>query len=248
MGPENPGTVMGRQLPPGEFPPALQDGDELFELEDSFDLDHFQVVRREFFAHLREPAVTFNNCKFYVNTACLLKFPEVEYVQVLVNQGTKVLALRPCREEDRDSFQWCSTSRGKRRPRQTTGRLFFAKMASLMGWDTGHRYKVLGKVVYSKGEYLIAFDLTATEVYQRTSLEGETPRTSRTPVFPAEWQNQFGMPLEEHKQSLQINIFEGYAVFAIKDTGAASSEALSPDGGPHALPGVLPDQEGSKNG
>ena len=35
--------------------------DELFELGEDFDFDGFQVVRREFFAHLREPSVTFNN-------------------------------------------------------------------------------------------------------------------------------------------------------------------------------------------
>ena len=35
---------------------------------------------------------------------------------------------------------------------------------------------------------------------------------SRTPVFPAEWQDQFGVPFEEHRKSLQINIFDNYAV------------------------------------
>ena len=43
--------------------PVLADGDEILELED-FNFDDFQVVRREFFAHLREPSVTFNECKF----------------------------------------------------------------------------------------------------------------------------------------------------------------------------------------
>ena len=36
--------------------------DEIIELGESFDFNGFQVVRREFFAHLREPSVTFNNC------------------------------------------------------------------------------------------------------------------------------------------------------------------------------------------
>ena len=44
--------------------------DEILELGDDFDFDGFQVVRREFFAHTTEPAVSFNNCKFYVNSAC----------------------------------------------------------------------------------------------------------------------------------------------------------------------------------
>ena len=197
--------------------PVLGKNDELLEMGASFDFDGFQVVRREFFAHLNEPSISFNNYKFYVNTACLTKFPETEYVQVLVNRNTKILALRPCGEGERDSFLWCNNSKGKRKPKQTTCRLFFAKIVSLMNWNPDHRYKLTGKLVQANGEYLIAFDLTATEVYQRTFVEGAKPKTSRTPVFPSEWQEQFGLPFKEHRQSMQINIFEGYAIYAIKE-------------------------------
>ena len=65
--------------------PAMDDMEELLEMGADFRLEDFQVVRREFFAHLREPAVTFNNRKFYVNSACLSKFPNTEYVQALIN-------------------------------------------------------------------------------------------------------------------------------------------------------------------
>ena len=197
--------------------PVLGKNDELLEMGASFDFDGFQVVRREFFAHLNEPSISFNNYKLYVNTACLTKFPDTEYVQVLVNRNTKILALRPCGEGERDSFLWCNNSKGKRKPKQTTCRLFFAKIVSLMNWNPDHRYKLTGKLVQANGEYLIAFDLTATEVYQRTFVEGAKPKTSRTPVFPSEWQEQFGLPFKEHRQSMQINIFEGYAIYAIKE-------------------------------
>lgn len=48
--------------------------------------------------------------------------------------------------------------------------------------------------------------------------EGAKPKTSRTPVFPAGWQDQFGLPYKEHQQSMQINIFDGYAIYSIKDS------------------------------
>ena len=51
--------------------PSLNTNDEVVDMGADFDFEGFQVVRREFFAHLREPAVTFNNYKFYVNCACL---------------------------------------------------------------------------------------------------------------------------------------------------------------------------------
>lgn len=90
--------------------PVLGENDELWELGENFNFDEFQVVRREFFAHLQEPSVSFNNCKFYVNAACLSKFPNSGFAQVLVNREKKILALRPCSEGSRDSFMWCTQS------------------------------------------------------------------------------------------------------------------------------------------
>lgn len=198
--------------------PLLARDEELLDATQDFDFDQFQVVRREFFSHLREPSITFNNYKFTVNSACLARFPDAEHVQILINRQKKILALRPCSEGDRDSFQWCTNSKGRRKARLITCKLFFAKIVDLMGWEPEHRYKLLGKLVHANGQYLLAFDLTSTEVYRRIESEDAKPKTSRTPQYPLEWQNQFGLPVNEHRQSLQVNIFDNYAVFAVRDT------------------------------
>ncbi len=197
------------------------DGD-VIELGGEFDYEGYQVVRREFFAHTNEPSITFNNFKVYVNAACLSRFPSVDYVQVLVNSDSRILAIRPCSEEERDAFSWRVPGSSRRKPRQITCRLFFAKVFSLMNWNTDYRYKLLGKVIHANDEYLIAFDLSATEVYQRVFKDGERPKTSRTPVFPEWWQNQFGLPFKEHRNSMQVNIFEGYAIYGIKENGVTT--------------------------
>lgn len=223
----SPSATSGSGESVADTSPALQEGDEVVVLGEDFDFEGFQVVRREFFAHLREPSCTFNNCKFSVNNACLVKFPNSDYAQVLVNREKKILALRPCAEGARDSFMWCSMQKGKRKPKAITCKLFYAKIVSLMGWNPNYRYKLLGKVIQANDEYLLAFDLTATEVYQKTIVEGEKPKFSRKPVFPAEWQDQFGLPFSEHKQSLQINIFDNYAIFAVKESGELESSETS---------------------
>ena len=128
--------------------------------DDSFSYDGYQVVRGEFFAHIYEPSFTFNNYKVSVNTACIKKLPDVEYVQILVNPIEKKLAVRPCREEEKDSFRWCSS--GKK----------------------------------------------------------------RSPSYPEEWKNQFGIPVEEHQKSMQVNIFEGYAVFDIQEKKKATDKSI----------------------
>ncbi len=209
--------VSAPEIRTGADTPALEKGDEIIDMGENFDFEGFQVVRREFFAHLSEPAVTFVNCKFYVNSACLKKFPDSDYVQVLVNRETRIMALRPCSESARDSFAWCA-AKGKRKPKQTTCRLFFAKIVSMMEWNPDYRYKLLGKLIHANGEYMIAFDLNAAEVYQTAAVDRAKPRSSRTPVFPSEWKDQFGLPYKEHRQSMQINIFDGYAIYSIKDS------------------------------
>jgi hypothetical protein len=185
--------------------------------DDAFSYDGYQVVRGEFFAHVYEPSITFNNRKVSLNTACLNRLPDVDYVQILVNPKDMKLAVRPSSEDEKDSFLWCTTKSTKRKPKQISCRMFFAKVVQLMEWNPDYRYKLLGKLIRSGDEYLFIFDLMATEIYQRILRDGEKPKTSRTPVFPAEWQNQFGLSVEEHRRLLQVNIFDGYTVFGIKD-------------------------------
>ena len=206
--------------------PVLGKNDEVLDMGDNFSLDEFQVVRREFFAHLAEPSITFNSFKFYVNKACLNKFPYAEFVQVLVNKESKMLVLKPCQESARDSLQWCRISKGKREPKQTTCKMLCMKVANLMGWDLQHRYKLLGKLIHANGEYLLAFDLTSTEIYQRSTEEGSSS-ISRIASYSEDWKDQFGMPFYEHQKSMKISTFDGYAVYAIKEGGAKSVKQIS---------------------
>lgn len=207
--------------------------DEIEEVADSI-FNGFQIVRSEFFSQLREPAITFSQGKIGVNSACLKKLPNVDYAQILVNREKRMLAIRPCKESDIFSFQWCSyrVKDGKRQPRQVTGKMFFLKICTLMGWNLDYRYKILGKLVHANNEYLFVFNLEAAQTFVREEAdEGKKPKMSRTPLFPKEWQNQFGIPFEEHQKALQINMFQGFAVYSIKDNSAAApvQQNISPE-------------------
>jgi len=192
-----------------------------------FSYDGYQVVRGEFFAHLREPSITFNNNRISLNTACLKRLPDVEYVQILVHPHEKKLAVRPCNENEKDSFIWCAKS-VNRRPKYISCPVFFAKIMDLMGWNPDYRYKLLGKLIHSGDDYLFIFDLTATEVYQCILTEGGKLKSSRTPVFPADWRNQFGLPVDEHRKQLQVNIFKGYTIFSVQ-SGTSDKKSAAPE-------------------
>ena len=240
---DNANGINKTDLPQEEHPASLSANDPVDSSSDDpdeVDLRGFQVVRREFFAHVREPSIIFNDGKVGVNTACVRKLPDVEYVQFLIHREKKLLAIKPCDELDLYSFQWGSTKDGKRFPRQVTGRLFYMKICDLMGWIPQYRYKILGKLSKSNGEYIFVFDLQATETYERAMTSEGKKKNSRVPVFPASWKDQFGIPFEEHQKALQVNMFDGYALFSLSDKenksekGAESSTEnrdLNGDGG-----------------
>ena len=47
---------------------TIEQAGDVIRLDHPFDYEGYQVVRQEFFAHVNEPAVTFNNYKFYGKT------------------------------------------------------------------------------------------------------------------------------------------------------------------------------------
>lgn len=177
-------------------------------------LENFQVVRREFFSCVREPAITFYQCRFYVNTVCLTNFPDTDCVQILVNPVSRILALRPCGKAERDAFKWCVLSGGRRRPRQAVCSLFFAKITALMSWPADYRYRISGRLAYAEGESLLVFELSAAEAYRSTA--EETGKARQVPLLPAEWRDQFGLPAAEHARAVEIPVLDGYTVYAVQ--------------------------------
>ena len=192
------------------------------------DLDYskYQVVRGEIFAHIKGPSISFKSNKISINAACIRRFPNTDYVQILVNSEDKKLVVRPCREDEKDSFVWCSQG-NKRGSKQVSCKVFFAKIMNLMGWNLDYRYKLLGKLVRSAGDLVFAFDLTCTETYPIIYKEGEKPKMSKQPVFQQEWENQFGVSFEEHQRQLNTSTIKGYKVFSIKDNEIVEKDKLT---------------------
>lgn len=175
------------------------------ETEPNLNLEGYQVVRRELFAHTREPAAIFSHCCFYVNTPCLDIFPEHDTIQVMVNREKQSLALFPCPAGQRDALLWCLRT-GKRRPRRITCRLFFAMVCSMMGWDPGLRYRVLGRV--DSARKVILFDLNCVEIYY--------PDSKYDPRYPADWQKQFGPEYRAHKEMIAADLVGDYTVYSVR--------------------------------
>lgn len=200
------------------------------EIEREFNYDGYQIVRREMFAHLREPAVTIRNDSITFNTACIEGLEDTVYIQVMVSDDQHRMAIKKCNENDKDAIRWCIAKPDKRRSRTIKGK--FSKMIySLMNWTVGCRYKILGHKINYKGETLYVFELDECEIFRerpkRTKAEREaransmTPeelkeadrqerKAAMTPFSPSDAEGTFGLPVNEHSNSIQ---FEGLSSF-----------------------------------
>ena len=203
--------------------------------DNSFSYDDFQVVRGEFFAHVFEPSITFVDSKVYVNTACIKKITDTDYAQILISKEQKKLLVRPCSEDERDSFRWCSAT-AKRSPKQVTCRPLFAILCKEMNWDPDYRYRFVGKLIRSNGELLFLFDLTSPEIFLREVSDDGKVKNSRKPSYPEQWLSQFGIPAKEHASRTKLTVFEDYTVITLTDdtkkkarkAPATNNESVSP--------------------
>lgn len=215
------------------------------ELSEDFSYDGYQVVRRELFAHLREPAVVIRRDSVTFNTACIAGLEDAVYIQILVNQDSKRMVVRKCEENDKDALRWCVAKPDKRKSRKMTNKIFSAMMYEMMGWNLDCRYKILGHKITFEDETIYVFDLMETEIFldikgkrakkdtesqftteKANSIEEtasnsidnersveEIKRKNRIPFYPKEWKDSFGLPVEEHRKALEINMLDGYAEF-----------------------------------
>lgn len=215
------------------------------ELAEDFSYEGYQVVRRELFAHLREPAVVIRRDSVTFNTACIAGLEDAVYIQILVNQDNKRMVVRKCEENDKDALRWCVAKPDKRKSRKMTNRIFSAMMYEMMGWNLDCRYKILGHKITFEDETIYVFDLMETEIFldikekrvkkdtesQATTENAnnieetassdtdiqrsaeEIKRKNRIPFYPKEWKDSFGLPVEEHRKALEVNMLDGYAEF-----------------------------------
>lgn len=217
------------------------------ELAEDFSYEGYQVVRRELFAHLREPAVVIRRDSVTFNTACIAGLEDAVYIQILVNQDNKRMVVRKCDENDKDALRWCVAKPDKRKSRKMTNKIFSAMMYEMMGWNLDCRYKILGHKITFEDETIYVFDLMETEIFldikgkrakkdtesQATTENAnnieetassdtdiqrsaeEIKRKNRIPFYPKEWKDSFGLPVEEHRKALEVNMLDGYAEFTI---------------------------------
>ena len=188
------------------------------EEESEFSFEGYQVVRREFISHRFDPAMTVRDNSITFNNACISKLETATYVQFLINPEKKKLLIRPCDEGARDAIRWCVVKGDKRKSRQITCKIFAERLYEMMGWDSIYRYRMQGMRIRFNDESLYLFDLSSTECFLPQKKNPNTGKVERSEaVLPDEWQNNFGMRVDEHELSSQVNLLDGFVGISASD-------------------------------
>lgn len=217
-------------MPPKEQALETERDAKAEELESTFSYDGYQVVRKELFAHLRDPAIVIRKDSITFNTACISGLEDVVYVHVMFNSDLKRIVVRGCDENDKDALRWCIAKPDKRKSRKMSCKPFSELVYNEMGWDSDCRYKILGYRINFEGETLYVFDLLVPEIFHegQKRKKGESapqseetkPVNTRKGFYPDDIAGTFGVPVEEHLKESEVKQIDGYVSMSIL-TGTA---------------------------
>ena len=213
------------------------------ELEEEFSYEGYKYVRSEFFANLREPAITIRDGSITFNTACINGLEDVVYVNAMVHEGLKRIVVKGCNENDKDALRWCVAKPDKRKSRKMNCPGFTDLVFQMMNWEKGFRYKIMGYKIEFEGEILYVFDLTVFKMYHETKKDKNVSEADETDqsvkksakkkqdrkgFYPDDIAGSFGIPVEEHDREKQVLNLNGYvSVGAITGNVAINSKGTT---------------------
>ena len=178
----------------------------------------YEAVRPQLFSTRLNPALTISRGKMWFNTACLRKFEDVEYVELLLNTVTGCIAIRPCEKENPNAVHW-GRLKGERWVVSEVGCRGLAKtLFDMRNWDEDVKYRFRGQFICRSNEKMMLFELDEPEMTKTIEVEIPAVEGDNTTVgaekrmeaneeaerlilkqtirfFPEKWHDSFGPPV-----------------------------------------------------
>lgn len=177
----------------------------------------YEVVRAEYFPSNDRPAMTITNGKLRFNTACLKKFEDVEYVELLLNTVKNCIAIRPCEKDNPNAIHWGRLREDRWVVSTLSCRGLARTLFDMMSWEDEGQYRFSGEFKVQGENKLLLFELgepviTKTveqivvpedaEEEESTEVEHEEiVIREKVRINPLSWATSFGVPvsyLEQH--------------------------------------------------
>ena len=215
--------------------------------QDTFSYDGYKIIRKELFAHLRDPAIVIRKDSIAFNTACINSLDGVVHIHVMFNEDLKRIVVRGCSADEKDALRWCIDKAGIRKTRRMNCKPFAEYVYEQLNWDKSCRYKILGYRIEYQGETLYVFDLTIPETFEdrkRPRKKGPTSgeeqnlqqgnqfeqQSPRKGFYAGDVANTFSVPVSEHQEESQFRKMDGYVSIGLLN-GIPSEERPDQDTG-----------------
>ena len=192
-------------------------------VEGKADIGNFQVIRKEYSSHKYDANVGFNlpNGEILFNTACIKFYEDTNYVQILVDEKERRVAIRKCDQYDKNAMQWARNQKtdGKRVKRPIKSEIAIGRVYEEMGWVENDRYKILGTRKLYEDADLVMFMLDEAERFETTYVTGADGKQVRkiNSFLPAQWKDSFGDFVEEHDRKQTEGVIETIKLFNTSD-------------------------------
>ncbi len=172
----------------------------------------YQVIRADYFPSNERPAMTITNGKLRFNTACLKKFEDVEYVELLLNTVKNCIAIRPCDKDKPNAIHWGRLREDRWVVSTLSCRGLAKTLFGMMSWEDEGQYRFSGEFKVQGENKLLIFELgepVITKTVEQIVVPEEAEEGQETEeivirekvrVNPPSWATSIGVPVSYLEQ------------------------------------------------
>ena len=149
------------------------------------------------------------------NAACVKKFEDVEYVELLLNSVNNRIAIRPCDKDNPNAIRWAKLKNEKWVAYPLACKGLFGALVDIVNWSDDSVYKLYGQFIEDGMQKMLLFSLDEPDIIKTqeqvvvpdkpdedpdcekektdNSAEDEIVVVEKVRVFPSIWDGSFGM-------------------------------------------------------
>lgn len=166
----------------------------------------YQRVSSQLFSSPGDLFLTISGGRMHFNSACLKRFEDVEYVELLINTVNNSIAIRPCAKDNPNAIHWGRIKDDRWIVNSMSCRGLSKVLFSLMSWEDEGKYRFKGQFRSNGKDKLLIFELdepvvtkTVEQVIVPEQADEETSEEivvqETVKVYPASWTASFGTPI-----------------------------------------------------
>ena len=172
----------------------------------NIDLRGYELVRTQFISTIGHITVSISPSKLLFNKPALIKIPDTKKIEILVNPGQRLIAVRKAVSNSRYALEWGRYTEKGFMPKIISGAAFIPTLYKLFTWNIDVQYKINGTAYKFGEDTVLIFSVDdATLSIDKNDFDPDmesdgayiaekvtSSRRRRITAYPKEWADSFG--------------------------------------------------------